>query len=606
MARTHTRTFVWRFDQPPERIWPALADTARFNEAAGLPKHGIEEAIQPDGSVRYFAKARKGPFRLAWEEIPVEWVDGQWFRHLREFSAGPIRSLCATLRLAPDDAGGAIGHYTIEARAANPLGEIVLRTGFFPSARRLFTGLAENARDWAAGERERPFDMPPARLAPAARTRLDALVQRIEAGENAHGLARRLGEWIADGGEADLLRIRPLALAKTWGADPRETIEMCLRAVREGLLEMRWDLLCPRCRGAKLTVRALDRLPTDAHCASCNIAYDRDFARNVELTFTPAPAVRTVADGEFCLFGPMTTPHVKIQATVEAGVTRTLEARLAPGAYRLRTLEIGGECDIRYKGGAFPTLVAAEGGVEAGPPAGDGEVRLVNREARPRTMIVESRDWARDALSAHRATTMQAFRDLFEAETLGPDDQAAVAQIALMFTDLKGSTAFYERVGDAVAYRVVRAHFAFLAEIVRAHDGAIVKTIGDAVMAVFGEPADAVRAALAIQNGVGAFNREGGGGDIVIKMGLHAGPCVAITLNGRLDYFGSTVNMAARLQGESRGHDIVLSEPLVADPAVAEALAGLRTVPESRAIKGFGKPVSYRRLTIGGARDAQG
>ena len=79
------RTFVWRFDQPPEALWPALANTARWNEAAGLPKHRIAEIEQPDGSVRFFAKAHKGPFNLAWEEIPVEWVDGQWFRHERIF-----------------------------------------------------------------------------------------------------------------------------------------------------------------------------------------------------------------------------------------------------------------------------------------------------------------------------------------------------------------------------------------------------------------------------------------------------------------------------------------------------------------------------------------
>ena len=76
MTKSYSKTFVWKFSQPVSAIWPALADTARFNEAAGLPKHRIEEVTQPNGSVRFFAKARKGPFILAWEEIPVEWVNG--------------------------------------------------------------------------------------------------------------------------------------------------------------------------------------------------------------------------------------------------------------------------------------------------------------------------------------------------------------------------------------------------------------------------------------------------------------------------------------------------------------------------------------------------
>ena len=169
-----------------------------------------------------------------------------------------------------------------------------------------------------------------------------------------------------------------------------------------------------------------------------------------------------------------------------------------------------------------------------------------------------------------------------------------------MFTDLKGSTALYERIGDAAAYHLVRDHFAFLAAEVRASEGAIVKTIGDAVMAAFAEPAAAVRAALAIQAHVAKFNAEHGSeagrGDIIIKLGLHKGPCIVVTLNERLDYFGGTVNLAARLQGRSDGGDIVLSAALLAEPEVKALLAGHRLSEESAAIKGFAAPVPYYRI----------
>ena len=102
--------------------------------------------------------------------------------------------------------------------------------------------------------------------------------------------------------------------------------------------------------------------------------------------------------------------------------------------------------------------------------------------------------------------SLQVFRDLFAEATLRPGDEAAVGQVALLFTDLRGSTALYERVGDAAAFNMVREHFAFLAAIVRDHDGAVVKTIGDAVMASFGDPADAVRAALDMQARIAEFN----------------------------------------------------------------------------------------------------
>ncbi|MFQ5784120.1 MAG: adenylate/guanylate cyclase domain-containing protein [Alphaproteobacteria bacterium] len=597
MARIYSKTFEWRFDRPPEAIWPALADTARFNEAAGLPKHRIEEAGQADGSVRFFARARKGVFALEWEEIPVEWVDRQWFRHLRIFSKGPIRTLCATLRLVPDDRGGAIGHYTIDASAANLLGALILTGGFFRMAERTFTRLADGIREWADGACTVPFQAAPARLSAAARARLEAMISRIESSPNGHGLARRLADWMLTAQEVDLMRIRPLALASDWDVDGREVVELCLQAVREGLLELRWDLLCPRCRGAKMTIESLDRLPRAAHCNACNIGYESDFARNVELTFHPAPAVREVVDGEFCLFGPMSTPQVKLQVTLQPGESRTLPARLAPGDYRVRTLEIGGQSDIAHDGGRFPKVVAGGGTVTTAALADNGTILLVNEEDCRRTLIIEHRDWLRDALTAHRVTTMQVFRDLFSGEVLRPGDEVEISHVTLMFTDLKSSTAFYQHVGDVAAYNVVHGHFALLGRVVREHNGTVVKTIGDAVMGAFTDPGDAVRAALAVQVGIAEFNAASDSEDLVIKVGLHAGPCIAVTLNGRLDYFGSTVNMAARLQGESAGGDIVFSEELVADPVVASLLQPYDLVTERRSIRGFDEPVSLKRMT---------
>ncbi len=278
MVKVYSRTFVWRFDQPPEVMWQALADTARFNEAAGLPKHEIEEIAEPDGSMRFIGRARKAIFELEWEEIPVEWVDQDWFRHLRVFNKGSIATICATLRLEGDDQGGSIGHYLLKASPANFLGKVILATGFFPAAKKTFTKLAYSARDWAAGERQTVFEPPPPTLPRGARDRATSLVDRIEATHNGHGLARRLADWLMAAQEFDLMRIRPLVLAERWGEEGRHVIECCLQAVREGMLELRWDLLCPRCRSAKFSVTSLDRIPEGAHRNSCNIECDRDFA----------------------------------------------------------------------------------------------------------------------------------------------------------------------------------------------------------------------------------------------------------------------------------------------------------------------------------------
>jgi class 3 adenylate cyclase len=396
------------------------------------------------------------------------------------------------------------------------------------------------------------------------------------------------------------------AWRRTWwsisserGLERRRVVELFLEATKAGLLQMRWHVLCPRCRISKAAVAALDALPKGAHCGTCNIDYDADFSRNVELGFSPAPAIRPVEAGAYCLFGPGSTPHIRLQLALGPGERREERADLPPGRYRLRTLEPGPAVEIDHEAGPFPSLRLEEEAFATGPPVPAGQVRIDNRTDRALVAIVEERPWVRDALTADRVTSLQAFRDLFSDQVLRPGDEVSVRRIALMFTDLRGSTALYNTVGDSVAYRLVREHFAFLAEIVRAHDGALVKTIGDAVMASFADPGDALAAALAIRDNVASFNSRQQGPGVVLKLGLHEGPAIAVTLNGRLDYFGSTVNLAARLQGESGGGDIVISETMAADPAVAGRLEGLARRRETARLRGFDAAVAFLRLPGG-------
>lgn len=595
MGKRHSQTWTWEFDSPAEAIWPLLADTARFNEAAKLPQHEIEEQPRPDGSVLYLGRAKIGMFALEWEEKPVNWVSDQWFEHCRFFSRGPFVSLCAHFRLEPGaetGPGGCRGIYSVEVEPANAFGRMLLLGGFLDKVGKSFGEMAATVRACAKGDRETPFPFEP----PPASERLPDLAAQIEASGYGHGLAERLAILVSEAQEVDLTQIRPLRLARLWEVPERETIELCLQATRVGLLELRWDLLCPRCRIAKSVVGSLDQLPQAAHCSTCNIDYDREFSRNVELSFRPAPTIRPLGVGEYCLFGPMSTPHIVVHVTLEPGETQDLAAELAPGDYRLRTLEPGPELDLAWTEGGFPEVIAGADVMRAGGPAPQGSVRVSNQSERRLTLVVESRAWVRDALTADRVTALQAFRDLFSDQVLRPGDEVSVRRVALLFTDLKGSTALYDRIGDAAAYHLVRDHFAFLAGIVREHDGAVVKTIGDAIMAAFPDPLEAVEAALAMRRQVTEFNAGHPDSPITIKLGLHEGPSIAVTLNGRLDYFGSTVNLAARLQNESEGGDIVVSETVAGEPAIAARLARETSRRESAHLKGFEAPVPFLRL----------
>ena len=596
MGKLYSRTFVWHFDVPPEEIWPSLADTARFNEAAGLPKHDIEELPQDDGSVIYLGHVRMGPFDISWRDWPVNWVTGQWFEHRRDFTKGPLKKLNALLRFIREGRGCRCEYY-LEAEAANLLGHIILSTNFFTSTGKTFGRLAEDAGRFASGSQAMAFQFQAPDFDPEVRARIDAIVTAIEESGHGHGLAPRLADLVRTAQEVDLVHLRPIRLAREWEQNERNVIELCLEAARAGLLALRWDVLCPRCRVPKASVTSLDALPRGAHCDTCNIDYDGNFSQNVELSFHPAPALRSISAGEYCLFGPMSTPHVVLQLTLQPGETREEQIELAAGRYRLRSLEPGPETDFDLEDAApIPELIAEAEAFSVAPGDRTDLVRLHNRSHRPLTLVLEERPWVRDALTADRVTAMQAFRDLFSDQVLRPGDEVEVQRVCLLFSDLQGSTALYGAIGDARAYHLVRDHFAFLAAIVRANNGAVVKTIGDAIMAAFADPADAVRAALAIQKEVETFNADRTDDGIVIKLGIHEGPSIAVTLNGRLDYFGSTVNMAARLQGTSEGGDVVVSKSLSEDPAVAPLLEPLDTRIETTSLKGFDAPVAFLRV----------
>jgi class 3 adenylate cyclase len=602
------RTLTWHFDLPPDRLWPVLAATDRFNEAMGLPPYVLEETPQPDGTVLRRGQGKAAGYTLAWEEKPYEWILNRYFRQSRVFTKGPFRRFGPVFEIVPEDVQG--GHrskvsYTLECEPMSWVGRL-----FGNRLLRQIGDLVEKrmlqAAAFAKGDRATMFELPPPELPAGARERAAVLAEAIDRSPYGNGLGKRLTEHVLTSMAGDLTHLRPKLLARDWDVAPRSVIEACLAAVRAGLLTMKWDLLCDNCRAPKLTVGALAELPRGAHCPSCNIDYDRDFERNVELSFSPAPAIRPLMAGGYCLSGPMATPHVLVQVLLQPGERRSVELILPPGRYRLRTLHPGTTADVEHDGAAFPGLRATATGVEALPAGEPGKIAFVNDAGFELAALVEDRTWTKEALTVPEVVSLQAFRDLFAEATLRPGDEAAVGQVALLFTDLRGSTALYERVGDAKAFNLVREHFAFLASIVRDHDGAVVKTIGDAVMASFGDPADAVKAALAMQARIAGFNHERGAGELVLKIGIHVGASVMVSLNERLDYFGSTVNMAARLQGQSEGGDIVLSRAVADDPAVKPLLADVPAHLESVTLKGFAEPVGFVRVLPDRGRDARG
>jgi adenylate cyclase len=579
-------------------LWCAVGDTERLNRAIGLGR--LELTPNSDTSAaRFVVRTVSAGLPLEYEERPFEWVENQRFSVRRVLRSGLMKSMEHSFSLEPRADGGTRLSVRLVIEPRYALVGPVIRLQTARMVDRIEAEFRSVDRDIQAGKGVCfRTSSTPADSAALERAKT-ALIASV--GSDRSPLAARLAEFVRSGSDADVSRIRPLDLAEQWGVDGRELLAVCLAAVVNGLLELRWDLVCPSCRTANDRQTTLAELPTAGHCQLCDLSYEIELDRAVEATFLPAPALRQPEPGPFCIGGPMRTPHVVAQTILAPNGRVTLTAPDKPGRYRI-FVRGGATAALEVKAEASPSASFRIEGDALEPksasvaPGATLEVAQVGQAERH--VKLERLEWASRAATAHLVSTLPEFRRQFSADLLRPGVTLRVARVALLFTDLTDSTALYHAVGDAKAFKVVQEHFDVLNAIIAQHRGTIVKTIGDAVMAAFVEERDALNAAFAMHGAFPAF--RAGNEDAsrtFLKVGVHAGPCYVVTANGILDYFGQTVNIAARLQGASGPGEIVI-DGLFADEAESAGwLAGFSISEHFEArLKGLPSPVRVARI----------
>lgn len=579
-------------------LWTVACDTDQLNERSGNNAYSAFEILQDDGSVVRRVHTTVGPFTCIWEESFGEHVDQKLVRQERKFLKGPFTNVTLNIRI-DEDAEGLSADVEFTLKWDSLLGSSLARLGqFYQMVKQRATAMEDMIRDAEAADgrvRRKPL-MPEARKQPEI-TRVAHNITELENAVGGKEIAAPFLSYIEETHPLDLDRIRPLAVARDLHRPSEEVLTVCLHAHKQGMLSMHWDLLCPRCRGAKERTLLLSDLPQEVHCTSCNVSFDRDFNKNVELTFRPMPWFREVPDGEFCMMGPLSTPHIKLQRVVQPGETHEEILVLGEGRYNVRTVEAGDEEDVDFDGkSAFPEIFAYGKSIDTRTGSHDaGTISMVNNTDHPMTFVIEEKNWITDALTGEKVIAMPLFRDLCPEQVLRPGDEVSIGHTTILFTDLKGSTALYAEIGDTRAYRLVQDHFIYLFDRIHKHEGVIIKTIGDAVMAAFEDPVQAMSAALDIQKELSLFNR-GRETQIALKIGYHRGACIAINNDGHLDYFGNAVNLAARIEGCSLGNDIVWSKDMMNDPELSELLMGEDLEESTVTLAGIPHPVDIVRL----------
>src|SRR3982075_773548 len=438
-----------------------------------------------------------------------------------------------------------------------------------------------------------------------------------------------LERMVRDAPDHALNRMNALDLAAKEGVGEERVIAALLQAVGLGMLEMTWSVMCPSCAGvlsANKSLKTLDR--AQYNCAFCAAGYETSLDNLVEVTFTVSPRVRKIAAHN---------PDQLSAAEYYRQIFWSSAIDLAADPEKLLrevTLEIvdlpPGERAILSLQGPKGTVIVFDP-VTHPPPFLDvsGEdarelqnlsvifnkvqvpVDTVTLRPGPLRLALENRTDGRvlpavwlanqalddlltrrkSILTAKRLLTNQTFRDLYRTDTLEIGQRLKILSLTFLFSDLKDSTELYEHVGDLVAFDLVNEHFRLLQEIISSERGAVVKTIGDAVMATFETPDRAIAAAIRMREAMSDLGAERQHQSLRLKMGIHEGSCLAVTLNGQQDYFGQTVNVASRVQGLAASRSTMVTESVVGN-------AHARALLETNGLK-----PTLRRVELSGIAD---
>jgi class 3 adenylate cyclase len=426
---------------------------------------------------------------------------------------------------------------------------------------------------------------------------------------------------ISDAPDRQLCRINALAFAQKHGFDEEKAIAAFLHAASIGLFDISWNVLCPGCGGVLDTNATLKTLQREQYvCLLCASGYEPTLDEMVEVTFTVRPRIRRIGAHNPEELSPaeyfrqiywgsgVDLPEEGFAELIEEFIIDTVE--LPAGEKAILSIQLPEGFIVVFE----PVTHAVQFlDVKDGPTRERQSLSMIIDREHPHNQTLEMHPGPtrisfenrtdsrilpsvciagealhrmlgkrRPFLTAKRLLTNQTFRDLYRTDTLEVDQRLKITSLTFLFTDLRGSTELYERVGDLLAFEIVRAHFRVLNEIVAAEAGAVVKTIGDAVMATFPTPDKAVAAALRMREAMRRLNEARGSEELLLKIGIHEGPCIAVSMNERQDYFGQTVNIASRVQGLATSQSIFATNAVIGDARAAKVLDAARLTPVSQ------------------------
>jgi class 3 adenylate cyclase len=564
MQQEYEHSFTWTFTlkASPTQLWPFISDTNKFFKKAG------QFSVRKDAFTRENPKgfleitSNRMSANQAWIEEPYAWEKPFRFGTKRSYKASVLNTMSFDVNLIPDGSGTRlILRLSISTNRKFYRYLLIL---FIERVIKRSVAKHIDDCDKSAFTNTLPYEQAPkAKLIRGATQKITKIEKELLENTRRQRIITHLIDYITHAEEEDLKTIHPYHLAEYWGEKKYSVLNVFLNAAKLELLDFRWDVFCPNCKNTRESFRRMRDIHSDLYCNECDVSYSIDFNQNLHLVFNPNPLIRKISNNSYCYGGPQNTPQRVTQHYIKPGSEKYLNISLEEGTYLFKTTDNDGYLKLHLRKDANDTATIFITGEDF-----DGQeatvsptpnLTIVNDSDQPMVCYIEKENWRKEAIYATEVTSSHDFRTLFAQETLKDGEKVMASNVTILFTDLMNSTDLYLQEGDDFAIGQLMSHFKIIQQIVAEERGGIVKTIGDSVMAVFKEPVSALKSVERIQQ---IFSSSTAMGDsFKLKAGIHIGDCTAVNLNDRIDYFGTTVNIASRLVDVAEEKEIVVSEP---------------------------------------------
>ena len=498
--------FEWELDASTGRLWPLVSDTDRLNRALGLPLPEFSHR-ERDGQREMVAEAKFNGMKVRWQEHPFEWIRERQLSVLREFEAGPFTWVTSTVELHPLSGERTRLIHRFQVKPSGILGRLVTKLQFgylTPRAlKKIYQRIERIANDASSAYAcHAPYDKPVHLTAEQSR-RLDDFADQLALKSGDPKLSQALSDYLRTVDDPAASRIRPGILARELDCPADSALELCMHSVPLGGLKMSWDVICPVCRIAASNVSSIERISSHSSCNFCDLEFEVDFAKSVELVFGVHPDIRNVDIGVYCIGGPFHSPHVIAQNRLTAGQRLDIGAKLETGSYSVGAPQLVRSWNLDVVPSSVQRSavieLAGDDGAEQELGTGPVSVRVVNHCDTEMVTRLERVSDERDAVTAQRAASHPAFRRLFPDQVVESESSLVEMQTAWILAVWDGDS---ERTIDEIGDMRMRSYWRKLHKSLigsQGHNGELVEGSHDHVCIVYQRAKDLFNAIVELE-----------------------------------------------------------------------------------------------------------